>query len=234
MTPLGVASEAGGGGGGDAAPPRPPQRPPGGGFEPPLCCAVTDPPDDDEGNPVVGVVRALVAAGADPNASKEDAQSPYSPLMVAAGAGSVAVVRELLDGGADLEHVVRVTVGDSGGPRGGPDRKCHITLLHRACCNGWTRCGSVAARREVGGADREAMSLVCDVRKPRWGPGRLGTLSLLRHQADAEADEEDEKAERAERSARRGGAQGEAQARAARGRPAEAEAVRKKAEEELK
>ena len=39
-------------------------------------------------------------------------------------------------GGADLEHVVRVTVGDSGGPRGGPDRKCHITaLLHAAYCN---------------------------------------------------------------------------------------------------
>ena len=40
----------------------------------------------------------MIAAGADPNASKEDAQSPYSPLMVAAGAGSVAVVRELLNG----------------------------------------------------------------------------------------------------------------------------------------
>jgi len=30
----------------------------------------SDPPDDEEGNPVVGVVRALIAAGADPNASK--------------------------------------------------------------------------------------------------------------------------------------------------------------------
>jgi hypothetical protein len=41
-----------------------------------------------------------------------------SSNILALYAGSVAVVRELLTGGADLEHVVRVTVGDSGGPRG--------------------------------------------------------------------------------------------------------------------
>ena len=81
---------------------RGPQRPAQLGRRAALCCAVTDPLDDEEGNPVAGVVRALLAAGADANASKEDAQSPYSPLMAAAGAGSVAVVREL-PGGADLE-----------------------------------------------------------------------------------------------------------------------------------
>jgi len=64
-----------------------------------------------------------------------------SDTLAALAPGSVAVVRELLTGGADLEHVVRVTVGDSGGPRGGPDRKCHITaLLHAAYCNEVGRC----------------------------------------------------------------------------------------------
>ena len=244
LTPLGVASEAGEleavqtllGCGAN------PNGPPGGGFEPPLCCAVTDPPDDDEGNPVVGVVRALVAAGADPNASKEDAQSPYSPLMVAAGAGSVAVVRELLDGGADLEHVVRVTVGDSGGPRGGPDRKCHITaLLHAAYCNELDAVRFLLLQgAKLGSADREAMSLVCDHLRSKASvgvPDASATLSLLRHQADAEADEEDEKAEarlKAERARAAELKEERKRARRADAANAEAEAVRKKAEEELK
>jgi ankyrin repeat domain-containing protein 17 len=127
--------------------------------------------------------------------------------MVAAGAGSVAVVRELLDGGADLEHVVRVTVGDSGGPRGGPDRKCHITaLLHAAYCNELDAVRFLLLQgAKLGSADREAMSLVCDHLRSKASvgvPDASATLSLLRHQADAEADEEDEKAEQRLRSER--------------------------------
>ena len=241
LTPLGVAAEAG-----ELAAVKlllargaNPNGPPGMGFEPPLCCAVTDPPDDEEGNPVVGVVRALIAAGADPNASKEDLQSPYSPLMVAAGAGSVAVVRELLAGGADLEHVVRVTVGDSGGPRGGPDRKCHITaLLHAAYCNELDAVRFLLLRgAKLGSADREAMSLVCDHLRSKAAhgvPDAGATLSLLRHQADAEADEEDEKAEQRMREERARAAELKEERKRLRAQEkieAEAAAEKRKAEE---
>ena len=204
LTPLGVAAEAG------ELPAvklllqrrrRSQTGPPGAGIEPPLCCAVTDPPDDDEGNPVVGVVRSLIAAGADPNASKEDAQSPYSPLMVAAGAGSVAVVRELLAGGADLEHVVRVTVGDSGGPRGGPRPQ---VPHHRAAPRGvLQRAGRgavpfTAGRQAWQRGPRGDVARVRPTFVPRRStafPTRAPRSRYFVTQADDEAYEEEEKAE---------------------------------------
>ena len=158
--------------------------------------------------------------------------------MVAAGAGSVAVVRELLAGGADLEHVVRVTVGDSGGPRGGPDRKCQITaLLHAAYCNELDAVRFLLLQgAKLGSADREAMSLVCDHlrSKAQHGvPDAGATLSLLRHQADDEAFEEEEKAEQRLREERARAAELKEERKRLRqeaAKEAEVEAV-KKAEE---
>jgi hypothetical protein len=149
------------------------------------------------------------------------------------------VVRELLAGGADLEHVVRVTVGDSGGPRGGPDRKCHITaLLHAAYCNELDAVRFLLLQgAKLSAADREAMSLVCDHLRSKAAngvPDAGATLSLLRHQADAEADEEDEKAEVRMREERVRAAELKEERkklRAAAATEAEHDAVKKKVED---
>ena len=84
---LGVAARPASSGGGQA-PARPgvldPNGPPGAGIEPPLCCAVTDPPSTTTrvtpswAGPRPGSPRARTRTRA-----REDAQSPYSPLMQA-------------------------------------------------------------------------------------------------------------------------------------------------------
>ena len=56
-------------------------------------------------------VNALIAAGADPNASAAENSIDETPLHWAASSDDVAVLDALIDGGADMEHLVRQSQG---------------------------------------------------------------------------------------------------------------------------